>query len=262
MTAQRLLRLGPRSRYGRCAMTLLSLGSLKVRAFGGTDGRGGGDGPAIVLCHGFGAAGDDLCGLYQAIDVPASVRWFFPEAPLRVDFGFGMEGRAWWHIDMVKLQEAIFRGQARRLVEETPDGLHEARIALESCVEALSREFGVSRGNIIIGGFSQGAMLSTELALFSEQPFAGLVVMSGTLLSQDRWRAAAVRSAPSISAFVSHGRSDPLLPFVLSEALCAMLREHGANVVWVPHSGQHEIPMPVLAKLSAFVAERFAAHAR
>lgn len=237
-------------------MTLSTIGPLRVRAFGGTDGRGGGDGPAVLLCHGFGAPGDDLCGLSQAIALPRGVRWFFPEAPLRVDFGFGMEGRAWWHIDMVRLQQAIFSGRVRSLIEETPDGLLEARAMLEACIGELIEKHGVVREKLIVGGFSQGGMLSTEVSLFAEQPFAGLAVMSGTLLSQERWREAAARTASRLSVFLSHGRADPLLPFVLAEALCSMLKENGAHVTWVPHQGQHEIPMPVLAKLSAFMGER------
>jgi len=234
----------------------LTLGPLRVTATGGADREGGGDGPAIVLCHGYGAPGDDLVPLARVIDAGRELRWFFPEAPLELDLGMGMESRAWWHIDMMRLQEALMRGEARMLAEETPVGLKEARAALESCLQELSSKFGVARERLILGGFSQGAMLSTEVALHASNPFAGLVLMSGTLLSESRWRAAAANTGAQLDLLMSHGRADPLLPFEGAERLRAILEKAGAKVQWVPHGGGHEIPPVVLERVASFLRER------
>ena len=75
----------------------MKIGPLSVRELGR------GDGPAILLCHGYGAPGDDLVPLGRVIDAGSGVRWFFPEAPLEVDLGFGRP-RAWWPIDMMRMQ--------------------------------------------------------------------------------------------------------------------------------------------------------------
>jgi phospholipase/carboxylesterase len=238
-------------------MTLSTIGPLRVRTFGGSDRRGGGNGPAILLCHGFGAPGDDLCSLARVVPVGSDVRWFFPEAPLTIDFGYGMQGRAWWPIDMMQLQEVMRRGDLRRLRSETPDGLAEARSALEGTIDTLERDHGVPRERLVIGGFSQGGMLATEIALHAARPFAGLAVMSGTLLCEDRWREAARASGSSLHALMSHGRADPLLPFDEAVALKELLEGAGASVAWVPHNGQHEIPMIVLQRLGTFAGERF-----
>ena len=237
-------------------MKTLTLGPLRVTATGGADREGGGDGPAIVLCHGYGAPGDDLVSLARVVDGGRELRWFFPEAPLELDLGMGMESRAWWHIDMIRLQEALMRGEARMLAEETPVGLAEARAALESCLDELSSKFGVARERLFLGGFSQGAMLSTELALHADRRFAGLVLMSGTLLSESRWRAAAANTGAQLDVLMSHGRADPLLPFQGAEALRALLEQAGAKVQWVPHGGAHEIPPAVLEGLGKFLRER------
>jgi phospholipase/carboxylesterase len=231
------------------------LGPLRVHATGGSDRRGGGDGPAILLCHGFGAPGDDLVSLSRVIDAGVGVRWFFPEAPIALPWG----GRAWWPLDMERLQALQQRGASRALAEETPDGLAAARAALEATIAALETERGVTRDKLIIGGFSQGAMVTTEIALHADRPFAGLALLSGNLLSADRWAEAAGRSGPSIHAFVAHGRQDPVLPFAGAEALRALLEKAGASVDWVAHGGQHEIPPPVVAGLGAFARRRFSA---
>ena len=231
------------------------LGPLRVHAAGGSDGRGGGDGPAILLCHGFGAPGDDLVSLARVIDAGPGVRWFFPEAQLTVPGA----GRAWWPLDMARIQAMQMRGDPRVLAEETPAGLATARAALEATIAALEAERGVARDKLIVGGFSQGAMLTTEVALHASRPFAGLAVISGNLLSAERWTEAAGRSGPSIHAFVAHGRRDPVLPFVGAESLHALLLKVGASVDWVTHGGGHEIPPPVVVGLAAFARRRFSA---
>ena len=223
-------------------MQTIPIGPLTVRALGH------GEGPAILLCHGFGAPGDDLVALAGAIDAGPGVRWFFPEAPLELDWG----GRAWWEIDLEQRIALAARGQADELRDETPLGLAEARAALEATLTALERDHGVRRDRLIVGGFSQGAMLATEIALEAATPFAGLVILSGTLLSQDRWAAAARARGRSLHVLMAHGRRDPLLRFVDAEALRALLEEGGASVAWVEHGGQHEIPSIVLERLGAF----------
>jgi phospholipase/carboxylesterase len=230
-------------------MQTTTIGPLTVRVVGD------GEGPAILLCHGFGAPGDDLVSLAQAIDAGPGVRWFFPAAPLALEPAWG--GRAWWMIDLERRIALTARGQGDQLRLETPPALFEARAALEATLAVLERDHGVRRDRLILGGFSQGAMLTTEIALAAETPFAGLAILSGTILSQDRWAAAARTRGPSLHALIAHGRRDPLLRFADAEALRALLEEGGATVDWVPHDGQHQIPAVVFDRLGAFARRRF-----
>jgi phospholipase/carboxylesterase len=229
-------------------MSPSAIGPLRVHAFGR------GDGPAIVLCHGFGAPGDDLVPFARELDVGAGVRWFFPEAPLALPWG----GRAWWEIDLVRLQMMAQRGQRRVLATETPPGLAPARAALEATLAELEQNHGVRREALLLGGFSQGAMLATELAVHTDRPFAGIVVLSGNLLSEDRWCEALGRTGPSIHALVTHGTRDPLLPFEGAEALRDLLVAGGADVDWLAHEGQHAIPPPALHAFQSFARKRLA----
>ncbi len=240
-------------------MKLLQLGPLRVRAAGGTDGDGGGDGPAVLLCHGFGAPGDDLVPLHRVVTATPGLRWFFPEAPLSLDLGMGMGGRAWWLIDMMKLQLAMARGLHRELAAEYPEGMPAAADALRACIQNLHTEHGVEPSRLVIGGFSQGAMLSTEVALHADAPFAGLVVLSGTLLCEGRWREAAARRGAALAVYQSHGRHDPILPYAGAEGLKELLLKEGSTVTFRGFPGQHEIPYPILEGLGAFLRERLGA---
>jgi phospholipase/carboxylesterase len=238
-------------------MERLTLAGLTVWATGGSDRKGGGDGPAVVLCHGFGAPGDDLVALHRAIDVDRATRWFFPEGPLEIDFGGGQAGRAWWPIDMERLMMMQMRGEPRLLARETPAGMAEARAALEGVLAELAATRGVTPARTVIGGFSQGAMLTTEIALHATAaPFAGLCAWSGALLSEERWEPAAAGSGPGLHALVTHGRRDPVLPFAGGVALKTLLEKSGADVRFIEHNGGHEIPPSALEGLASLCRER------
>ncbi len=232
-------------------MRSIQLGPLDVRIAGGTDREGGGDGPIVVLLHGFGAPGDDLVPLWRALDLPPDVRWVFPAAPLTLpSMGFGMESRAWWLIDMLALERAMARGEMRDLSNTVPDGLPAARTAVLEMLDALEAELGPAP--LTLGGFSQGAMLSMDVALHMERPLSALLLMSGTLLSESEWvpRMAARRDLPVL---LSHGRQDPLLPFEMSERLREHLTAAGLQVDHVPFTGGHDIPPPVIAGLERVI---------
>jgi len=229
-------------------MSILQVGPLRVR----TLGRSAPKAPAIILCHGFGAPGDDLVGLARAIDVGPGVRWFFPEGPLAVD----REGRGWWPVDMIRLQMELARGGRQWDPSATPDGMPEALDALRACVRALISDHGVDPARTIIGGFSQGAIITTDIALHHEPSFAGLALLSGSHVCRDRWASALAKVGKRQHVFQSHGRRDPLLPFPIAEAFHRTLVEAGAEASFLPFDGGHEIRPGVLDAFGSFCRAR------
>jgi phospholipase/carboxylesterase len=224
-----------------------SLGGLRVRITGGDDREGGGDGPAVVLMHGFGAPGDDLVALARIIDAPHGTRFVVPEAPNAIP-GFG-EGRAWWMLDMARI-ERLAQGETADLSREVPDGLAEARARVIAMLDAVDETLKPSK--LVIGGFSQGAMLACDVALRTERPLAALVMLSGTFVAADEWTPLMKRRS-GLSVYQSHGSADRLLPFALSEQLREALVGAGLAVTWSPFRGGHEIPPSVIDGLGSFL---------
>jgi phospholipase/carboxylesterase len=202
-----------------------------------------------VLLHGFGAPGDDLLGLAAALDGP--IRFAVPAAPLELGGLYG-DSRAWWLIDLMRLEEELRRGVARDRRDEVPDGLPEARRQVIAFVDELSARFSIGADQLVLGGFSQGAMLALDVALHRDKPPAGLVLMSGTLIAESVWQARMGQLA-GVPVMLSHGRRDGLLPFSVAEILRDRLVEAGAAVDWVPFLGAHEIPPVVLEHASALL---------
>ncbi len=233
------------------------LGGLKVRLVGGSDGQGGGDGPIVLLLHGFGAPGHDLVPLADVIEVPGGTRWLFPEAPLSLNMGFG-DSRAWWIIDFARIQEDRAAGRIRDLSVEIPQGLALARERFLGFLRELPRKFQIDYKKTVIGGFSQGAMLSCDAVLHTDYPFAGLVQLSGNLLAQSVW-GPLMSTRKGLPVFQSHGTLDDILPHIGAERLRDALTPSSLVVEWQSFRGGHEIPESVLQRLSGFIMKTFKA---
>ncbi len=235
-------------------MRLFTAGPLLVRALGGDDDQGGGDGPAFVLCHGFTAPGDELvhCAERLRTSAPRGTRFFLPEGPLAVETQPGNVGRAFWDLDVLAMKRAIHRGTRIRMIDETPPGMTEARDALAQCIANLS----IDPARTLLGGFSQGAMVSTELVLFGAHRYAGLALLSGTMLSPERWGPAIEERGASLHVLMTHGEADTIIPIGAANALHERLRAAGATVEMTTYEGGHVIGESAYERLGEWVKTR------
>ncbi|HEU4686675.1 MAG TPA: hypothetical protein VFS39_19365 [Nitrospira sp.] len=225
------------------------VGGLNTRILSGSNGSR--NAPAVILLHGFGAPGDDLLPLASAVAAPPGVRFIVPEGPLALTMGY-RESRAWWLIDLARLEADRAAGRLRDLSREVPRGLPAARAALERFLAELPQVVPIDYEKTIIGGFSQGAMLSCDIVMRTALPIAGLVQLSGTLFARQDWRLPAPARS-GLPVFQSHGTQDPLLPFVMAEQLRDELTRAGLAVDWHSFRGGHEIPQGIVEKLGLFV---------
>jgi phospholipase/carboxylesterase len=208
----------------------------------------------VVLLHGYGAPATDLVPLAHELDAPAGTHLVFPAAPHALDLGMpGFDGRAWWPIDMLRLQIAVQTRNLEGLANERPEGIVEVRQTLSAFLDALLSELNVAPERLVLGGFSQGAMLSCDLALRETRPLGGLVLLSGTLISRSEWLPLMSQRA-GLPVFQSHSPDDQVLPYSLAQELHADLRRAGADAEFVPFRGGHGIGGPVLPALSQFLA--------
>jgi phospholipase/carboxylesterase len=228
------------------------LGELTCRVVGAREPR-----LLVVLCHGYGAPGTDLVPLASEIlhlrpELAEQVRFLFPEAPTTLP-GFFAEARAWWHIDVSRYEAAMRSGTLRDMRTEIPEGLPPSRRLLMGLIDAAQRETGLPMSRVVLGGFSQGAMLATDVTLRSEEAPAALVALSGTLLCEDEWRPRAAARA-GLQVLQSHGRMDPILPFEAAEWLRDLFVESGMKVNFIPFDSVHTIPSEALVALAALIA--------
>lgn len=202
----------------------------------------------ICLLHGFGANYYDLLPLSQVLDPKQQFNWYFVNAPLQVQIGPGYYGRAWFSIDMMALQTALMQGRYDFFEYVTPPELVQSSRLLQKALASLSQE-----KKIILGGFSQGAMLALDVHLHSDALASHLVLFSGTIIAISRWKAALAQASP-IEFLQTHGMSDPILPYNQAEKLFALLKGANWKGQFTSFRGQHEIPDAALSSCQTFLA--------
>ena len=137
-------------------------------------------------------------------------------------------------------------GVERSFPDERPPEMQKAREHLLGFLEKAE----INPSQTIIGGFSQGAMMSVDLCLSVPQNFLSLLILSGTLIAKNDWKSL-LETKQEQRFFQSHGDNDPLLPFAHAEKLYNLLRQNQFAGDFHQFKGGHEIPLAVLEQLKA-----------
>lgn len=196
----------------------------------------------FIVMHGYGADMADLAPIGEWMSQQVGGAWYFLQAPLEVPIGPYMSGRAWFPIDMMKLQMATMQGDFASLFEkELPVGIDESAAKVKSALELLSQR----HKKVHMAGFSQGSMMAAKVSLENQSLVSSLTMLSGVLVSKNLWEQKAHGVLP-FPSFQSHGRQDPVLPINEAHKLRDFLTSHNPEHQYVEFSGGHEIPLPVL----------------
>jgi phospholipase/carboxylesterase len=200
--------------------------------------RGGSGPPTLVLLHGYGSRAEDWLQFDEKWQLPANARRLYPQGPWR-----GFSRRGWWWLH---LETYVPPGQHwPDLSQASPGGI---QVASRMVRDLLERQ----QEPIVLGGFSQGAMISAEVAFQSDQELAGMILIGGTTVHEEAW-AEHFAGRRHLPIFIAHGRSDQVLSFEIMERFQARLKAFGLNVTWFPYEGGHEIPDVVVHQVNAFI---------
>ena len=206
----------------------------------------------VILFHGYGADAYDLQTLSDVLSPDSPLDFLFPQGPLEVPIGPGWTGRAWWNINVEELQKAAAEGRPRDMTQENPEGLKNLRPKIQKFLA----QTGYPLSQIILGGFSQGAMLATDTYLHLEENCAGLMILSGTLICSETWKTLAQKKAGQ-RFFQSHGSADGVLAHKGAQQLETLLTQAGMKGRLDTFKGGHEIPMPTVQGAAKYIKSCF-----
>ena len=198
----------------------------------------------LVLLHGYAMRPADLAPFAHSLGIPAL--FLYPEGPHTSPMG----GHAWWEVDLGAREAALNIGP-RDLAEDSPRGLPRARERLDEFLCAVAAKYPSPKR--VLGGFSQGGMLSLDHVLRGSRPVDALALLSASRIALTEWlpHRGRLRDLP---VYVSHGSTDNDLAFSAGERLRDFVLESSAQLTWVPFEGGHEIPLVVWRGLRKFCA--------
>lgn len=210
----------------------------------------------LVLLHGMQMTPEDLSPFAHSLKLPAIA--LFPRGPVEAFDTLGPKGRAFWQTDPFAREAAIAKGPRDFIVYDPPD-LPAARDTLDRFMHAVAEAYPGQP--LVLGGFSQGAMLTCSTLLHvdpSAAPawvarLAGLVLLSGSRVAGADWTPERVARFRGLRVFLSHGEQDPDLAFAAGVALRGALAGAGAETTWTAFEGVHEIPLVAWRALRKFL---------
>lgn len=211
-------------------MTLQHLKRVSERACDGA--------PVLVLLHGRGSHMEDLQGLTGVLSPRASL--VTPQAPHPgAPWGYG-PGWAWY----------------RYLGDDRVDRGHlsHSLALLDGFLDNLPEILGFEAGPLVLGGFSQGGTTSLAYALSHPGRVAGVVNLSGFLVSPESLGAELVR-LNGTPIFWGHGIQDPAVPFYLAQEGRERLRGVGIGVEEKDYAMGHWVSQEEMADLRDWLEE-------
>lgn len=206
---------------------------------------------AVVILHGFGADSSDLYPLAAEMDAAGRYTWHFPQAPYRIRYRGTAFGSAWFPRNDTEIAAALEGSYFNRLEGMDPEGLRRAGAEVLELVDSL----GVDFDSVVLGGFSQGAMVAVEASVQAGRRPADLLLFSGAVIAAERWRAA-LSGSPPFEFFQSHGTADPILPFDGARRLLSLLEDAGGEGEFVQFDGGHGIPPEIMDRVGARLQKR------
>jgi phospholipase/carboxylesterase len=183
---------------------------------------------ALVLLHGRGADEHDLFPLLDVLDPERRLSGYCPRGPLSLPPG----GAHWYVVPRVGYPDPATFASSYREASEWLDALPHERI--------------------VLGGFSQGAVMSYALGLGAGRPRpAALLAFSGFIPQVEGWELDESQPFPPIA--IGHGTYDPVISVEYGRAARDRLEAAGADVVYRESPLPHAIDPGFLRETSAIV---------
>jgi len=190
---------------------------------------------ALVLFHGRGADENDLFPLLDFLDPERRLVGATPRGPLSLP-----PGGAHWYV----VREIGFPDKP------TFDASYELASAW---LAAFAEQTGVPPEQTVLGGFSQGAVMTYALGLGRGRPRpAGLIALSGFVPTVDGFELDL--SAPLPPVAIGHGTYDPVISVEWSRRARQQLERAGADVLYREYPLPHAIDPGYLSELSSWLA--------
>lgn len=191
----------------------------------------------LVLHHGRGADQHDLLPLADVFDPERRLHVVTPQAPFQLQ---GAPGFHWYIVSRVGYPD--------------PETFEASRARLSAFHDELWERTGLTPSQTVLGGFSQGTVMSYTMALSAERPApAGMLALSGFIPTVPGWEPA-FSDRQTTRVLISHGRLDPVIPVQFGQQAREVLEAAGLTVDYREFEGGHNVDPRDLPRAIAWLA--------
>jgi phospholipase/carboxylesterase len=189
---------------------------------------------ALVLFHGRGSDQYDLYRLLDVLDPDRRLLGLTPRGPLSLPPG----GAHWYVTGAVGFPN--------------PETFLGTYALVSDWLGALARSTGIPTERTLLGGFSQGAVMTHTMGLGAGRPRpAGLIALSGFIPTVTGYELDLAQPLPPVA--IGHGSYDDVIPVAFGRQARDRLAGAGAEVTYRESPMRHGIDPEFLAELVGWV---------
>ena len=194
----------------------------------------------LVLLHGRGADEHDLFALLDLLDPDRRLLGVTPRGPLSLPPG----GRHWYAV--------------REIGYPDPGTFLSTFDGVSGWLDALQAQTGLGPERTVLGGFSQGAVMSSALGLASTRPRpAAIVALSAFIPTVEGFALDLERALPPVA--IGHGAYDPVIEVGWGRRAKETLEAAGAEVLYREYPLPHAVDPRFLIELAPWISTSLAA---
>ena len=187
---------------------------------------------ALVLLHGRGTSEHDLVPLLDMLDPARRLVGITPRGPLSLPPG----GAHWYAVARIGFPDH--------------DTFHATYGLLTGWLDAVLADEGVAADRTVIGGFSQGAVMSYALGLGAGRPSpAGILALSGFMPTVEGFELD-LASRSGLPVAVGHGEYDPIIGIEWGRDARERLTEAAVEITYREYPLPHAVDPGFLEDLS------------
>jgi len=161
---------------------------------------------AVVLLHGRGGSAEDILNLGRAMYQP-KLAYLAPSAA----------GNSWYPCTFLSPRE------------QNEPWLSSALKKVQSTIK-FANDAGIPTERVVLGGFSQGACLTSEFAATHPARYAGLLIFTGGLIGPLDTALSYPGDLQATPAFLGSGDTDPHIPWTRAQQTANVLAAMNAHV--------------------------------
>lgn len=151
--------------------------------------------PVLIMLHGYGSNEADLFGLADKLDKRLMI------ISLRAPRSTKNGGFCWYDLDF--LANGEFKYNYKNVVESK-------KLILEFIKQAC-KEFYLVTAQVFLMGFSQGAIMSYDIALSNPTIVKGVLALSGRMLTETKQLILNEQQVNKLNFFIAHGSNDAVI---------------------------------------------------
>jgi phospholipase/carboxylesterase len=192
----------------------------------------------LVLHHGRGTSEADLLPLADILDPRRGLYVVAPRAPFQLP---GAPGYHWYRVPRVGYPD--------------PETFQASYRALGELHDELWDRTGLGPEQMVLGGFSMGAVMSYALGLGPDRPVsAGILAFSGFIPTVEGWNPD-VAGRDDTRIFIRHGVNDPVIGVEFARRAHELLSSAELDTDYRESDAAHNIDPPDVPAAASWLAQ-------